>query len=62
MKTQAKFLNPEAMEVEVTFTATLREWKYIKDGVTTNTVPASEFAREVRRIIERCEQEFEITE
>jgi hypothetical protein len=58
MKAQAKFLNPDAMEVEITFTATLHEWTFVDNAIKTSTVPATKFANHLRAIINKVKGEF----
>jgi len=57
MEAKAKFLNADEMQVEITFTATLREWKDVQD-TTMATIGLATFATSLGEIINKIEQGY----
>ena len=62
MKVVARVQNPDDIEVEIVTTMTLREWGFVLSGLSTGTVPTSEFAGHLRKVLAVVKQEFKALE
>lgn len=60
MKSSAKIERADTVEVTITFTATIFQWKAIKNQLSDNNLSAMEFSGIVRNAIEKVEDRIEI--
>jgi hypothetical protein len=61
MKSTFKIERPDDIEVTLTTTMTLREWKQVKQDLAGNTYAQRCFADSIRDVIARAEQQFAAT-
>ncbi len=51
--------NPDDVEVSITFTMTLRDWKYVYRDTNFNRVPAAEVRQTINNVIEQVSMRLE---
>ncbi len=61
MKAQAQFQNTGAIELAVTVTMPVAEWKYVLRDLKPDSSPATDFARIVRAAVTMAEDRMEVS-
>jgi hypothetical protein len=58
MKTTFKIERPDDIEVTLTTTMTLRNWRSVQADIKCSNYPATCFAQSIREVVSKAEQQF----